>query len=899
MTDSSDDEIIQRKRPNIRKPQYVSDSSISEGIVSDSEAMEGDFEPLFFEIFGNGDEYNYIYKEKKEEKNENTIILNEISPSDCFNYISKYYSGFKSIFQGLTQKCVKDLIDGYSPEYLAFHMNQMTVKELYYTKHLIEEFRKYSSHSNRSVDLDTYTSVVLYNGIQPNINFPGILNISEYMQNLINYECVITPRERIDVPFSFSASSSRESGWGDDDLPFLEFAPATIQNFSASDIENLLNFFKKIISQISSNSLFIDRVFKSKTVELLDLDNSRSSTFSLRFLQKLFCSGNGGTDDMIRNFIIEQAYNSVNINKRDIERPLITSGLINGPNSLQEIVNIIVSMQGKPGSYAGIYYDLGLFSVVKIDDLGNVTNTSVFRDFQTPELQVYLQDVNNVILSSSTPNVKYLMQNTDINFMYLPKKFSLFNDQKELSIPYCIALAVQNPVLYFSKVLYNLRNRITVNFTSEFSIADQSLLERAIFISCAMHKLDWKATLQHKFGYTFFNILQINLTDKNLNVENLNKLENLAQVFDEVKYANVCTFFNLEDSDNSLDKTYVHPNNYSKASTICLGAYHKLLNDASDAILNYEKFDIYKDQAKITEVIVNQPELIQYFKVPAAMPEDEKVKLTQLKNIIMRSKEITFSGSSDLQIFNDVVPHIEQNKEYSGTISKIGTDFFLCNVNNATVYVKKACELSTNQIVKIKVISKTPDMLSYEGVVNEEENTVVDRFRTHPLFKCLDQRSLEKYMELNSHTVLIRPSSTTSHCVVVCKLDNELFYSIKLKECYENAKFCYEFKDKKYPSIDNFIETYVRPIYLHLSKVMSFKYYFKTQREALEYLHLPGEYVKYCVLLSKEALGYLEFLILGKKFYVKLDGSKLAFKNHSFNSLEEMISFLKMNNSKF
>ena len=894
MIESSDDEIIQRKRPNNRSTRFHSDSASSDGIVSDSNVVEGDFEPIFFEIFGNGDEYNYIYEEKDEQKDEPTKAESEVIVSDCYKYINSFYKGFKNFFQDFSQDCIRDLTEGYSPEYLAFHMNRMTIKELYFTKDLIEEFKKYNMSPNKSADLDTYTSTILFNGKQTDQNLSGILNISEYQQNLLNFECVITPKTNIDLPFELS-SFAKESGWGDRSLPFIGLDTQTNFCLSPTDTENLLNFFKKSILQLSTNPIFIDRVMKSRTIELIEPDLAQNSVFSLSFLQKLYSSGKGGVDDSIRNLIIEQAYNTVKISQQEIENPLLSTGFMNSQNSLSELVNIIVSLQGKPGSYAGVYLDNGLFSVVKIDQYGNIEKTSVFRDFQVNELSSFLQDTQNVILTSTTPNVKYIIQNTNINFMYLPKSFSYFTDLKELSIPYYIALVVQNPVLYFSKVLYNLKNNIPVKFKQ----VSQTILERSILIACAMRKIDWKNTLEHKFGYTFFNLLGIDLTDKNFNIENLNKLESLNQIFDKIKFANICTFFCLEDSENPLDRTSVHPNNYSLASIVCQGLYHKLLNDKSDAIMNNEKLDVMKDQSKIVNLIINQPSLLEHFITPLNASEEERNSLIDMKKILMRVNEVSFSGASDIQIFEDILPFIELNRIYSGTISKVGNDFFLCDVNNATVYVRKSTELSTNQIVDIEITGRRPEMLSYEGIIVDPRQQVVNKFRTYSLFKNLDQHSLEKYMEANGCNFLLRSSSTPSHCVFVCRLDQGLFLSLKIKECYENATFHYEFKDEKYDSLNKFMDLYVKPIYGHLSKILNFKYYFKTQEEALNYLQTPGEYVKYCIVLSREAIGFIEFLILGKKFFIKLDGPKLVFKNYRFGSLDELISFFKVNNGKF
>ena len=88
---SSDSEIINRKRhPQVKKQYYESDHSSSEESYEESAVMEGDFEPLFYEIFGNGEEYKYIYDKEKDNLNSETgeKSIEEIDSLECYNYIT-------------------------------------------------------------------------------------------------------------------------------------------------------------------------------------------------------------------------------------------------------------------------------------------------------------------------------------------------------------------------------------------------------------------------------------------------------------------------------------------------------------------------------------------------------------------------------------------------------------------------------------------------------------------------------------------------------------------------------------------------------------------------------------------------------------------------------------------
>ena len=79
---SSEDEIITRTR------KVVHEQSFSGSLVEDDYS---DSDSLFYEIFGLGNEYDYIYKNNTAEKidasNESSISIDE---NECYDYVKKY-----------------------------------------------------------------------------------------------------------------------------------------------------------------------------------------------------------------------------------------------------------------------------------------------------------------------------------------------------------------------------------------------------------------------------------------------------------------------------------------------------------------------------------------------------------------------------------------------------------------------------------------------------------------------------------------------------------------------------------------------------------------------------------------------------------------------------------------
>lgn len=890
MLNSSDSEIIQRKKPMAKKRQHYNDESSLSEVAEDSGVIEGSFEPLFYELFGNGDEYAYIYDPVPAESSDvQEPSPLEIKPAECYSYVSKILYGFGQLFRGFSYEIMKELIEGYSVEYLAFYRNRMTVKELYFVKDLMEEFKVFtiSAKNNRA---DCLRSLRLPRGEERPLEIPGLLNISEYVENLLSFERKHIPRGSLDMPchIDLRESEGGRYGWGEG-----KAAPLLL---SESSQESIREHFRRAINQIASNPTFIDRVYRCHETAILEgCDDGLGASNSLSCLQRLYQLDSDDIHDEVRKYIIQAAYESVSVDANEIRKRFAMGGMLNGEGSLQELVDLIISLRGKPGSVAGVFYDRSLFSVVKIDGFGNVVSTEVFKEHESAELRSFLSGIDIICITSTSSNIKHVLQSYGLNFLYVPKRLSFFKDLKELSVPYNIALAVQNPVLYFSRALYCLQNNYPIH---NLQYTDSKMIGRAIAIACATHKLDWCTTLSHRFGHTLLRVLGISLAEKYFDYDHLQTLGHLREVFSTMQFSNICTYFNLLSSRNPLDRTLVHPDLHSIAIILCKGAYHRLLNDRNEAVLGGIRYDINKDQDKILELMVSKPSLVESFVVPADGDDaEEMASLSNVRRIFINSNEICFSGASDAQIFEDVVPHLN-NQVYLGTVCKIGTDFVLCLVSDAIVYAKKTFDCTLNQIVKVEITGSTPSMLSYSGNIQETAAQPADRFKTHTLFRNMDEPSIENYMNAKAHSILIRPSSTENHCVVVCKIQDDLFYNLKLRECCKGCgeiEPCYDFKGRMFTSIDEFIEDYVKKIYRTVREAMRFKHFFKSPSEAREYLSVPGEYVKYCLYLSREYPGYLECLFGNKRILVKIDGDSLVCKGTRLPCIDELVRFIKTN----
>lgn len=550
MSDSSDSEIIQRKRSNKVIRKYYSDDSSSSELVEDSTAIEGCFEPLFFEIFGSGDEYNYIYDTEKpiSDIEEKTYSIDRLDPSECYSYITKIISGYKSICKGFDFEILKLLWDGNSVEYCVFHMNKMSIKEMYLIYDLIEEFRQFKTllaqKNGLKISIDSLRALKLANREETDVKCIGMLNIKEYSENLIAFEKKYVPTGKLEIKISNKSQhlagneSFMKTGWDDEEND----TNLNKEEELLDDVEkeNIRKYYKKLINQISSNPLFIDRVYRCH--EAMIVDNNEYDSYSINslyFLQRLFISDSADVDDEVRKYIIQVAYENVHINVDALKLRFFELGILEGENSLAELVDIMISLKTRGKMIAGVFLDQGIFSAVKIATNGDIISSEVFKEHQIIELTNYLTGSDVVCITSTSQNIRYTLLNCHINFLYVPRWLSFFKDKKELSVPYNIAFALQNPILYFSKALYVMKNHQNI---ANFKYKNFNMVERAIKIACACHKLNWKEIVEHKYGYTLFNILNIKLNESYFDYGSIPSMNSLKEIYDTIEFNNICTY---------------------------------------------------------------------------------------------------------------------------------------------------------------------------------------------------------------------------------------------------------------------------------------------------------------------------------------------------------------------
>lgn len=863
MISSDDSDIILRKKQKRMTRDIESDEDISDSEYSDSQQMEGDFGPVFLEIFGKGDEYQEYDSVPDTEKPHS---IPEVTPEECHKYVRRNLLAFTGTFQCLNTSLIQRLLDGYSPEYISFHLGIGKLNELYYIMQLIEDYKKFYATGKHT--FDSLRALQSHKKQDP-LCLPGLISIDEYMENLLLLERMNVPKGSIN--FQFDSSNYR--------------------TISESDRRYISSCFSKPINQIATNSMFVDKVSLHREAALLEGSNHRSnSVYSLLFLQNLYVSDSMDFEDEIRKCIIHEAFDMAvrTINETRVRDSFSRFGLGDWPSPLAELVSMVVSLKSRSKSTASIYFHSNVFYCVKLSENGEISSSKIFKNFELQELHSFFKSFDSVLLTSSSQSVKFLFQNLQLNLLYVPSKISFFDDMKEFSVPYNIALAVQCPVIYFSKLLLYLQKGYKV--VSPF-VTDISILEKTIKIACASHPVDLTYAIKHVFGYALFHLLGISLDVKYFDYERLPTLESLRDIYSEAEFSNICTFFNLTDSKIALDRSFVHPNLYSTAYVLLKSYYHRLLIEKNALVTQAAQFIIETDYEAISDLFVSNP---SYLKITAP-PISQGPTYDLVWGILQRDSEIYFTGATDAQIFDDVVAKLDY-KVYSASILHVGPTFYICNVQGTSVFVRKEGEYSLNQIVEVDIQDRTNFMLNYSGSIVEAERVSLDTFRIHPLFKNLNHCELEDFMKNSGHTILIRPSSTSSFCVVVCKILNSIFYSFKIHESVDqndHTTVFYTYLDRKYPSLNHFIQEYISKMYFIMDEILKHKYFYSSPEDGTRYMDTAGEFTKYCMFFSKNHPGMLEVLIQDKKLMVKIDGEYLYSCKQRFGSIYDLISYIK------
>ena len=847
---SSEDEIITRTR------KVVHEQSFSGSLVEDDYS---DSDSLFYEIFGLGNEYDYIYKNNTAEKidasNESSISIDE---NECYDYVKKY-------IENVDIDVIKHLLNGECIEYIAFHLDKGYVIDIIEIRNYVNDYKSFKKLvKNINCDgkylIDNFRALKLFCEPEKDIFVDGLLSISQYIENIINGFSTYKPVGELNSHFYNSSQ------------------------------------YSAIIKQLATNTVFIERVHRlyEKGIKefAMKYDTNRPlaaikkmviqdiEDMYLRKLEQFYLSDTDVRNNSIRRNIIKNAFHHVNDNCfYDIYANLQVSGHVEGINGLADLCNMLISIK-KSDVSIGIYMDKTILYVVEISNYGQITTQRAIKISELDTYKKYLAAASNIVVCSNTPNIKKLVDTFDLPCIYLPQSFSIFNDEKEFSHAYNIVAVVQNPVIYFSRVIYEKKH-----FTLNDKAVDHSVLQQAITIVAATDKLDWRVLFSHPHGFTFVKLIGVKLNTMQISIENVQSFNQLNTYISNPSSINkIFTYFKIIKGKNKLDGWNLHPQDYSATYALSQFIANKNnYNGTEDQKLDYLLTNIHKiDNSELNQV--------------------ENYNVTKLKRIIdiLKSQRYIFQGASDKVVFNDIfsmnIVDVPSNKNgilgtSTGIISNRTKNYLLVDVHGVKVWCRDATDkYEVNQIVDIEILKPVWFKLLYYGKILSKQQPEA-YFKHHQLYRS--------YIPNNMQIFIRESMSNKNACVVVLKIEEDLYFQYKLiEQIYDNiVSYKLIVSDTitySYDTIDLFITQYLEPLNHFVHHLTTFKYFKTSKEEAESYIREEGEFMKYACFFSKDMPGYITVLFGKFILKLKIDSNQLIFKgNRRFQSLEEFSTYCK------
>lgn len=847
---SSEDEIITRTR------KVVHEESSSKTLVDND---YDDSDSLFYEVFGLGNEYDYIYKNNAIEKIDISDEIDiSIDENECYNYVKKY-------IENVDISIVGHLLNGECIEYIAFHLDKGYVIDIIEIKNYIDEYKSFkklikNTNYNEKYLIDNFQALKLFCEPEKDVFVDGLLSTSQYIENIINGCSIYKPIGELSPQFCNSPQYS-----------------TIIKQLATNSvfIERVHRLYEKSIKEFAIRYSINRSLASIKDMVIQDIENIYLRKLEIFYLSDADIRNNG-----VRRNIIKNAFHYINNNCfYDIYNHLQVSGQIEGENGLVDLCNMLISIK-KSDVSIGIYMDKTILYIVEISNYGKITTQKAIKISELDSYKKYLIASSSIVVCSNTPNIKKLVDTFNLSCIYLPHSFSVFNDEKEFSHAYNIVSIVQNPIIYFSRIIYEKKH-----FSLNNKTVDHSILQQAITIVAATDKLDWHVVFNHLYGFTFIKLIGIKLNAIQMNIENIQSFNQLnAYISNPVHLNKIFTYFKIAKSKNILDRYNLHPQDYSIVHALSQFIVEKNnYNGTEDQKINYLLENICK---------VNNSELNQI----------KNFSVTELKRVtdILKSQLYIFQGVNDKMVFNDIfsmnIVDIPSNKNgilgtSTGIIFSRTKNYLLVDIHGVKVWCRDTTDkYEVNQIVDIEILNPVWSKLLYYGRILSKQYPEA-HFKHHQLYRT--------YIPNNMQIFIRESMSNKNACVVVLKIEKDLYFQYKLiEQIYDNiASYKLVINDEisySYDTIDSFIIQYLEPLNHFIHHLTTFKYFKKSKEEAERYIKEEGEFMKYACFFSKDMPGYITMLFGKFILKLKIDLNQLIFKdNRKFRSLEEFSTYCK------
>ncbi|KAF7683751.1 Transcription elongation factor spt6 [Astathelohania contejeani] len=923
MTDSSDEQIITRKRlKRTQKTETLEalfDSSSEYEPSSDHFDHEGAAAELAG-IFGTRTEYLYLLEEDAtpivEQNSDSSIDEEYFDEGELQQYVLLHRVDTRQQKIDAVQKAVACLNEGYSAEHIVLNIveGEIGIEEMYELVDLCAKFQSYrkvrqelEADGNLGYEkqrLDTLKELLKYKHLLPRIEKKyklnkRLLNLSGFFLKEENWVENITQRKQIHVPIDPETNVEA----------FLNSLGCTK--------EALISYYGEILGR---HPLLIEQVLMINLKQNSSFNNNYDvlENFNNESLVNLFLIKETTNFNELRKEILTHAFALMKI-KEKLEDKKREEMLNEAKHKYyKHVIDIIVNgaiSYPVDGTFVFGATDQGhRISLAVVDFKGELVESGVFCIEEVEELyeKYKPQCIGVAGIKCSIRNTFNILRERFENVIYVENELinliSNVNNSEKDGNSFTKGIVDNNYPLAIARRLIYPEVEIAILIEKEKPLPDTtSLLSKEVKLlwmkrglltalsivgidlnyavrvnrAQAVIKLlpgirDYKDFLSIITEYGFVSRLEVLETNRILRPSDFASVSVYLRIFPDI--------FGFEARYDPLDSTPIHPQNYSLIRMICAG---------------YQGCDELDDEnpSLHVEQVLNDPERLMALKV--ATIEGVSVGTCEYVVSLLKKHHLRrpiFKGAPDWLLFKELIGDEDKflNKKFEGRVVKAGDGYGIVSidVNGVSVFVRD--RVFSNQLVSVYI--DEPGLLCFRGRVIETTKKRFFKFVEHNLFRDVDSKGAEEYLRLNNKRILIRRSGKGEYGIITLMISDDIYLHLCLIETITDDQISYQINGHSYEDINEILSTLVRGIFYNLKEIRAHKRFYSLKEKAEEYLNEWKGGVLYCFYLSKEYPGRLVFAYnAGRGLRREYIGIKeeLEYDKRTFKNLDEFINYRK------
>lgn len=625
----------------------------------------------------------------------------------------------------------------------------------------------------------------------------------------------------------------------------------------------------------------------------------------LSHVMEFYTNGHGSPWNELRARVMRDALNSFNYTHavrgriEDLHKENLKISLFN--NLVDRIVNGRAEVQGHKAFFMGMAMENRHVTSSVVNYLGDLVEQKIVNATEMGTLteQMRKYNIRDVYTTGTHPTQAKLFFKIfkttfpGINLFYVEsrvlKKYPTSKDFTQNIVRMVISPETEYAHLLQNNVVLDLIPATTGLTHKEKNV----VLERALTTSLSVVGVDVNVLSSHERSRVLLKYIPG--LENSAQIINHGFFERLHTIRDrellsERDFRNAATFlrvfphFHVQSANfDILDALPVHFNNYQYARMCCA------------AVLGHEEIEDENTSKVVEEILKCKEKLLEFDLKPFEQNTELYSIIEFCVNVLAENKKY-FDGLPDELIFDDLIGSPDMSILYEGRVVKRSPAFYIVDVGNEfAVFVKRTGELHLNQFVRVSLLKKNFETLSFEGCIAGEirqRSATKERFVKHPLFRNLNFAEAEGELRQGTEDFLLRKASREGYFVLVIKFTDEIFVHVRVEEGVDH----YVCSNRHFEDVDEIISAYVMPTLRNLRTIKSHKNYFSSAEEAEIYLsNFDRSKVIYSFYFSTKYAGKLVFAFNDGRIteeYISVS-DVLVYDKREFESLDGFLAYRK------